>query len=125
MASLPRTTTQRFTSQKNPVLPCVRAALEMVEWCGSLAAGWQVRVGIRAGEVIAGVVGHKKYQFDVWGDTVNTASRVESNGLPGAVCLSPEAWGRVSQLCRGRSRGEVGLKGKGEMEIFVVEGLGA
>ncbi len=107
----------------NPVLACVTAGLEMVPWCASLPAGWQVRVGIHCGEVIAGVVGHKKYQFDVWGDTVNTASRVESNGVPGAVSLSAEAWQQVSHLCRGRSRGRMPIKGKGEMELFVVEGV--
>ncbi len=108
---------------ENPVLSSVRAGLEMVEWCRNLSSAWQVRVGIHCGEVIAGVVGHKKYQFDVWGDTVNTASRVESNGVSGRVSLSAEAWQRVSSVCQGTSRGNVMVKGKGEMELFLVEGL--
>jgi class 3 adenylate cyclase len=106
----------------DPVLACVRCGLDMVAGTGTLASGWQVRVGIHHGEVMAGIVGHKKFLYDVWGDTVNTASRVESNGLPGQVCLSKEAWQKVEGRCRGRSRGMVEVKGKGAMELFVVEG---
>lgn len=107
---------------ENPVLACVRCGLDMVEGTRGLASGWRVRIGIHHGEVMAGIVGHKKFLFDVWGDTVNTASRVESNGLPGQVCLSKEAWEKVEGLCRGRSRGTIEVKGKGAMELFVVEG---
>ncbi len=106
---------------ENPVLACVRCGLEMVEGTRELASGWRVRIGIHHGEVMAGIVGHKKFLFDVWGDTVNTASRVESNGLPGQVCLSKEAWEQVAGLCRGRSRGTIEVKGKGAMELFVID----
>jgi adenylate cyclase len=107
----------------DPVLSSVRCGLEMIAACGRLAAGWQVRVGVHCGEVMAGIVGHDKYQFDVWGDTVNTASRMESNGVPAAVTLSRTAWERVAGACRGHSRGTLAIKGKGEMEMWVVEGL--
>jgi class 3 adenylate cyclase len=106
----------------DPVLACVRCGLDMVAGTKDLASGWTVRVGIHHGEVMAGIVGHKKFLYDVWGDTVNTASRVESNGLPGQVCVSKEAWQKVEGKCRGRSRGMVEVKGKGAMELFVVEG---
>jgi class 3 adenylate cyclase len=106
----------------DPVLACVRCGLDMVAGTGNLASGWTVRVGIHHGEVMAGIVGHKKFLYDVWGDTVNTASRVESNGLPGKVCVSKEAWQKVEGKCRGRSRGMVEVKGKGAMELFVVVG---
>ena len=71
----------------------------------------------------AGVIGTHKFSYDVWGDTVNTASRVESNGVPNGVSVSGRSWSRVADSCRGRSRGEVAVKGKGEMEMFIVEGL--
>ncbi len=66
---------------------------------------------------IAGVIGRRQYLFDVWGDTVNTAARMESNGVAGAVTLSGTAWQRVAHCCRGESRGLAPVKGKGAMEI--------
>jgi class 3 adenylate cyclase len=107
----------------DPVLACVRCGLDMVAGLSGLGSGWQVRIGVHCGEVMAGIVGHKKFLYDVWGDTVNTASRVESNGVAGAVCLSRAAWDRVARRCRGHSRGAIPVKGKGEMELFVVDGL--
>ena len=105
----------------DPVMAAVRAGLEMAAYRGS--ADWKVRVGIHVGPVMAGVVGRKKYLFDLWGDTVNLASRVESNGVPGALCVTREIWERVEDRCEGHSRGAVAMKGKGELEVFQVEGL--
>ncbi len=107
----------------NPVLSCVQCGLEMIETASSLSAGWTVRVGIHVGPVVAGVVGRKSYLFDLWGDTVNTASRVESHGIDGAVNLSLTAWSRVASLCRGESIGPIKVKGKGTIEVFRVDGL--
>jgi adenylate cyclase len=108
---------------ENPVLNCVACGLEMVAAAPRVPPGWQVRVGIHAGPVIAGVVGRRQYLFDVWGDTVNMAARVEGLGAPGAVNLSGEAWSYVSSLCRSRGRRLVNVKGKGELEIYEVDGL--
>jgi len=108
---------------ESPVLSCVKCGLEMIAAAPRLSAGWKVRAGIHWGTVIAGVVGHRHYLFDVWGDTVNTAARVEGLGVPDRVNISGEAWKQVSGLCRGVSRGFVRVKGKGEMEMFLVEGL--
>ncbi len=80
-------------------------------------------MGVHSGELVAGVLGTKKFLFDVWGDTVNTASRVESSGVPNGVSVSRASWNRISDACRGHSRGKVAVKGKGEMEMFLVEGL--
>jgi len=74
---------------------------------------------------MAGVVGHRQYMFDLWGDTVNTAARVESHGLNGSVNVSATAWQQIADQCEGESLGLVMVKGKGEVEIIRVDGLKA
>jgi len=82
----------------------------------------RVRMGLDTGPAIAGVVGHSRFSYDVWGDTVNTASRMESHGLPGEIHVT----GRVRDLASDRfefsSRGLIDVKGLGEMETFVLAG---
>jgi adenylate cyclase len=101
-----------------PVLNCLHCGLDMIAACHALPINWNVRVGIHVGPVVAGVIGRRQYLFDLWGDTVNTAARMESQGVAGAVTLSGAAWQRVAGCCRGESRGEVAIKGKGAMEMF-------
>jgi class 3 adenylate cyclase len=108
---------------ENPVLNAVQCGLDMVHTSRELPAHWEVRCGIHVGPVMAGIVGHRQYLFDLWGDTVNTAARVEGNGVPGAVNLSGPAWNAVAARCRGESRGLISLKGLGEMEVFRVDSL--
>jgi adenylate cyclase len=108
---------------ENPVLNAVHCGLDMVRTSRELPAHWEVRCGIHVGPVMAGIVGHRQYLFDLWGDTVNTAARVESNGVPGAVNVSGPAWNAVAGRCRGESRGLISLKGLGEMEVFRVDSL--
>jgi len=103
-----------------PVARCVDAAREIVRAVPAQPSGWQVRVGIHVGSVMAGVVGHQQYGFDVWGDTVNTASRVQALGEPGVVTLSAEARQRVTDHCETASLGYHAIKGKGELELFRV-----
>jgi CheY-like chemotaxis protein/class 3 adenylate cyclase len=112
-----------ITSVANPSLNAVRCGLEMLETVHRMPAGWDVRVGIHVGPVTAGVVGHRTYLFDLWGDTVNTAARVESHGKNGSVNVSAEVWDKVKGQCRGESMGVIKVKGKGEMEIHRVDGL--
>jgi adenylate cyclase len=107
----------------NPALACVECGLEMVEIARALPTQWDVRVGIHVGSVMAGVVGHRQYLFDLWGDTVNTAARVESHAPEGAVAVSAAAWEQVSGRCYGESQGLVLVKGKGAMEMYRVRGL--
>ena len=105
----------------NPVLNCVQCGLEMLSVTRRLPVGWQVRIGIHLGPVMAGVVGCRQYLFDVWGDTVNTAERIESHGAGDAVSLSKPAWQQVADRFQAESLGLVEVKGKGALEIFRVK----
>jgi adenylate cyclase len=107
----------------DPVLDCVRCGAAMATAAQTLPPHWQVRVGIHVGPVMAGVVGTRQYLYDLWGDTVNTAARVQTAAEPGAVTLSRAAWERVADRCRGTSRGAVTVKGKGEMELVRFDGI--
>jgi adenylate cyclase len=103
----------------DPVLASVRFAFEMVEAARRNPAGWQIRIGIHVGSVVAGVIGHSKFSFDVWGDTVNTAARLAALDSEGAVHLSGPAWHRIEGRWPGRHLGRVSLKGKGEIEVYL------
>jgi class 3 adenylate cyclase len=111
------------TPLDNPALNCVRCGLDMVATAREMPASWQVRVGVHVGPVIAGVVGHRKYQYDVWGDAVNTASRMEQAAVAGSVCVNKDTWNVIAECCCGRSLGRVALKGKGEQELFVIDAV--
>jgi adenylate cyclase len=108
---------------ENPALNCVNCGLEMVAVTEKVQPGWQVRVGVHAGPVIAGVIGHRKYQYDIWGDAVNTASRMQTAARAGSVCVNKETWDSIAEYCRGESLGLIKVKGKGEQELFLVNGL--
>ncbi len=103
-----------------PARACVLAGLEMIASTRDHVAGWQIRVGVNVGPVVAGIVGRLKYQFDIWGDTVNTAARVEHAGAPGAVCLPAAVWTSIAEEFPGQSQGRVSLKGKGDVELVLV-----
>ena len=104
----------------DPVTDSVQCGLAMITSLDSLKLGWNLRVGIHTGPLVAGVVGHRQYLFDVWGDTVNTASRIEAHGAPGAVNLSRQAWEKVSSHFECASTQTVAVKGKGDLQIFQV-----
>jgi class 3 adenylate cyclase len=105
------------------VLHCVRCGLEMIAATRRLPVGWDLRVGIHFGPVVAGVIGRRQYLFDLWGDTVNTAARMESHGVPGSVVLSGTAWREIADHCRGESRGVIPVKGKGPLEMVRFDGF--
>ena len=83
---------------------------------------FEIRIGVHTGPVVAGIVGVKKFQYDIWGDTVNTASRIESSGKVGKVNISGSTYQLVQHLpgLSFSSRGKVQVKGKGELEMFYV-----
>ena len=107
----------------NPVLNCIKCGLDMVAVAPTLPTHWKVRVGIHVGPVVAGVVGRRQYLFDVWGDTVNTAARIEGVGVPDAVNISGDAWKQVAGLVQGESRGLMNIRGKGDLELFRIDSV--
>jgi class 3 adenylate cyclase len=84
--------------------------------------GMEIRVGLHIGPGIGGVIGLKKFIYDVWGDTVNTASRLESHGEPGRIQVSAETARRLEHAYRLERRGVVDLKGKGPTETYFLLG---
>jgi class 3 adenylate cyclase len=84
---------------------------------------FEMRLGIHAGPIVAGIVGIKKFQYDVWGDTVNTASRIESSGIVGKVNISESLYELIKDENRFvfEYRGIVNAKGKGEIKMYFVE----
>lgn len=79
-----------------------------------------IRIGIHAGPLLAGVIGVKKFVFDVWGDTVNIASRMESHGLPGRVHVTEDYFVRLRDEFVGEPRGEISVKGRGAISTYML-----
>src|SRR5262249_33070108 len=114
-------------------LDCVLAALEIRDAVdaarrereGTGRAAFSIRIGVHTGPLVAGVVGRSKFAYDVWGDTVNTASRMESSGEPGCVNISRETCDAVGAFFECEPRGRIYAKNKGEIEMFFVHRLRA
>jgi adenylate cyclase len=110
-------TANLLSALDEPVRAAVACALDMVAAAREFRPGWAVRIGIDYGPLSAGIMGKTQFQFDVWGDTVNTAARIEEAGRPGTVNLSGRAWLHLRNQAQGRSLGLVDLKGKEKLEI--------
>jgi adenylate cyclase len=106
-----------------PVLASVRCGFAMAAAARANPAGWQIRIGIHLGPVVAGVVGQSKFTFDLWGDTVNVAARLSDLGQTGAVHLSEAAWRQLDGRARGHPLGPIALKGKGEIQVYRCEAV--
>lgn len=117
-------------NRTNPV-EVVLAALEMQTYMQSMredpaniaAKFWDIRIGIHTGTIIAGVVGHKKIAYDIWGDTVNTASRMESSGEPGKINISGTTYEFVKEYFTCYYRGRMPVKYKGDLDMYFVTGI--
>ena len=117
-------------NRTNPV-EVTLAALEMQDYMHklkeeSLVRGikyWDIRIGIHTGNVIAGVVGHKKLSYDIWGDTVNIASRMESSGDGGRINISGATYEFVKDFFECEYRGRMPVKYKGELDMYFVKGI--
>ncbi|MDX5427598.1 MAG: tetratricopeptide repeat protein [Bacteroidota bacterium] len=106
-----------------------RCALEMVvaaerinqELKGMGLSPWNLRIGINSGPVVAGVVGDKKFAFDIWGDAVNTAARMEQNGIPGKINISESTYQLVKDQFSCTYRGEISVKNKGSIPMYILD----
>lgn len=117
-------------NRTNPV-EVILAALEMQQYMLNLKKTseiegmkfWDIRIGIHTGTVVAGVVGQKKLSYDIWGDTVNTASRMESSGDAGKINISGTTYEFVKEFFVCEHRGKMPVKYKGELDMYFVDGI--
>jgi class 3 adenylate cyclase len=111
----------------DPIRAICDAALEMRDASDRLSAtfgaeGWKIRIGVHAGPLIAGVIGRQKFSYDVWGSTVNLASRMETGSEPGQVNASAEIYRRAEPFYHWQPRGLQPVKRLGEAEMFFLLG---
>ncbi len=101
-------------------------ALDMLDAVSSGGAvgnlGFELRIGINSGPVVAGVIGRKRFLYDLWGDAVNIASRMESHGTPGRIQISESTYELLKDEFECEHRGPVAIKGKGDMETWYLLG---
>ena len=112
----------------NPI-DAVAAAWEIHKWVADWnndrqiigKIPWNIRIGIHTGTLIAGVIGKKKFCYDIWGDAVNMASRIESHGEIGKINISKATFDLVKHRYHCTHRGKIAAKGKGEIDMYFVE----
>ncbi|MGD1809231.1 ammonium transporter [Dapis sp. BLCC M126] len=101
-------------------------AIDMLEEVAHFASEHQrdfrIRIGINTGPVVAGVIGRKKFIYDLWGDTVNIASRMESHGIPGVIQVTETTYQILQHKFLFAERGLIDIKGKGQMKAYILEG---
>ena len=117
-------------ASENHACAVVLAAFEMIAFVAEVKQRhpddptcFSIRIGINTGPVVAGVVGTKKFAYDIWGDTVNIASRMESNSQPGRINVSENTYALIKDTFDCQYRGEIDVKNKGMMNMYFVRGL--
>ncbi|MDQ3880862.1 MAG: adenylate/guanylate cyclase domain-containing protein, partial [Chloroflexota bacterium] len=95
-------------------------AVDRMEMPGEI----RFRIGINSGPAVAGVIGVKKFIYDVWGDTVNVASRMESHGVPGRIQVTEPVYRRLRDRYLLEPRGVIDVRGKGPMMTYFLLGAG-
>ncbi len=95
---------------------------EMARLCDSSGLGLTLRIGIASGPVVAGVIGRHRFLYDLWGDTVNTASRMESHGVAGRIQVTEATTRLLPDRYRFEDRGEIAMKGKGRVAAYLLIG---
>ena len=113
-------------SKPNHAEAIAAMALDMqariTEYCTDTGKVLSIRIGINTGPVIAGIIGTKKFTYDLWGDTVNIASRMESHGIPGNIQVTEATYQRLKAQYLFEERGLVQVKGKGKMNCYLLKG---
>jgi adenylate cyclase len=93
---------------------------QLAQVCDALGLSLTIRIGIDTGPVVAGVIGRHKFTYDLWGDTVNTASRMESQGVAGRIQVTEATYLRLRDRFRFEDRGEIEIKGKGRLRAYLL-----
>jgi PAS domain S-box-containing protein len=93
----------------------------ITKFCREMGNEFNIRIGINTGPVVAGVIGIKKFSYDLWGDTVNIASRMESHGVPGKIHVTTATYERLQEQYLFEKRGVIQVKGKGEMTTYFLQ----
>lgn len=117
------------TSTPTHAIDAVLAALQIrafMDWrrqekVQSNTSAWEIRIGIHSGPVLAGVIGQNKFTYDVWGDTVNIASRMESSGIAGEINISQSTFDLVKDFFDCEHRGKIAAKNKGDIDMFLIK----
>ena len=117
------------TPDETHVLKIVKAGLEIQQYVSEYnqrrqeksLEPWNIRIGVHVGPIVAGVVGKKKYAYDIWGSTVNIASRMESNGEPGKVNISSATYELIKDYYECSYRGKISAKNIGEIDMYFIE----
>jgi class 3 adenylate cyclase len=114
------------TPRPDHAIAIAQFALEMSDYIHNLPslAGKRIefRIGINSGPVIGGVIGRKKFVYDVWGDAVNIASRMESHGIPGKIQISQATYDLIQDKFSCEPRGMISIKGRGMMGTWFLTG---